>query len=696
MQWNFLSAFVGAELQGFSRMPRMKMTRKAALVGLGAASTVSFAGLNVFADRTTEGSCLRFKLSNRRYIGCKQKLLDWIFEQIHTKAPGSESLFDVFSGTGVVAERALGIFKKVIVNDLLYSNQIIYEGFFGDGDAQEEKLIRLVREYNELDTTEIDDNWFSDNYGGKYFEKSLAKLIGYIRQSIEDRRGELTNKERSVLLASLIYSIDSHANTCGHFEAYIKKPIPKRDFKFGLIEYGSFSSVEIYRQDSNALASKVEADVAYIDPPYNSRQYSRFYHVYETLVKWDKPTLHGEARKPDPENMSDYCRNSALTVFTNLIRRLRCRYLFVSYNNTYSSKSKSSENKISLEQLRSALEKIGRTSVFAHKHSFYNAGKTSFNDHREYLFVTEKISRGNGYLRSPFFYVGDKYKLLPSIVPLFPKEIDRFVEPFVGGGSVFMNVPAKKYLLNDIDKNMIDLHRHLCKQSKRGEEWFSELDALMVHYGLSRSYREDVVPDELKKGNAKTYFARFNKGGFLKLRADYNASDRVGKGALDRLYLLLIFGFNRMLRYNSRGDFNLPVGNVDFNANVEDAIRDYFSCVLEGDIRFTSMEFEKFLSGLALTKRDFVYCDPPYLITESEYNKIWHEEDDCRLMAALDHLNEQGLRFAVSNVTHYRGRINERFLAWSHKYRTVSVKSNYINYHDNSEKLINEVLVVNY
>ena len=677
-------------------MPRMKMTRKEALIGLGAASSVSFAGLNGFAYTTTESGCIRFKLSNRRYIGCKQKLLDWIFEQIHMKARGCKSLFDVFSGTGVVAERALGMFKRVIVNDLLYSNQIIYEGFFGNGEAQEEKLIRLVHEYNEIDPTGIDDNWFSDNYGGKYFENSLAKLIGYIRQSIDDRRGELTSKERAVLLTSLIYSIDSHANTCGHFEAYIKKPIPKRDFKFGLIEYGSFPAVEIYRQDSNALASRVEADVAYIDPPYNSRQYSRFYHVYETLVKWDKPALHGEARKPDPENMSDYCRNSALVAFTNLIRRLRCRYLFVSYNNTYFSKSKSSENKISLEQLQSALEKVGRTSVFTHKHGFFNAGKTDFDDHREYLFVTEKVIRGNGYLRSPFFYVGDKYKLLPSIVPAFPTDIDRFVEPFVGGGSVFMNVPAKSYLLNDIDGNMIALHRHLCEQSKRGEEWFRELDALMVHYGLSRSYREDVVPDKLKKENVKTYFARFNKEGFSRLRADYNASDRVGKGALDRLYLLLIFGFNRMLRYNSRGDFNLPVGNVDFNVNVEDAIRDYFSCVQEGDIRFTSMEFEKFLYGLTLSKRDFVYCDPPYLITESEYNKIWHEEDDCRLMAALDRLNEQGFRFAVSNVTHYRGRINDRFLAWSRKYRTVPVKSNYINYHDNSEKLINEVLVINY
>jgi len=668
------------------------------LLSLGMNGVASVRGKEVAGETFAgESGTKRLKLANRRYIGCKQKLLDWIFEKIAEASPDARSFFDVFAGTGVVAERALAQgFSQVFVNDLLYSNGVIYEGFFGPGKASDRKLSEIARSYNAIDVAGLPENYFSANYGGKYFEHDLSKLIGHIREDIEERGKSLTPKERAVLLASLVYSIDAHANTCGHFEAYIKKPIPKRDFAFRLIDYRSCDSVRIFREDANALAEKVTADVAYIDPPYNSRQYSRFYHVYETLVKWDKPELHGEARKPDAENMSEYCRKGAPEVFADLVGKLRCRCLVVSYNNTYDSKSKSSKNKITLEQIRAALDSVGKTTVHSRKFSFFNAGKTDFGDHREYLFVTMKGQGRASYLRSPFFYVGDKFKLLPTIIPAFPSDIDTFVEPFVGGGSVFLNVRAARYRLNDIDRNMIELHRHLCTQSGRGEAWLEELGGLIRQYGLSRSYEADVVPEALKREFVKTYFARFNKEGFARLRADYNASDRHGKDALDRLYLLLIYGFNRMLRYNAKGDFNLPVGNVDFNANVVEAIRGYLRTVGSRDVEFSALHFSDFLRGMNLSRRDFVYCDPPYLITESEYNKIWHEADDAELMKVLDGLNAAGIRFAVSNVTHYRGRVNEAFLDWSRKYRVIPVKSNYISYHDNSEKRINEVLVVNY
>ena len=236
----------------------------------------------------------------------------------------------------------------------------------------------------------------------------------------------------------------------------------------------------------------------------------------------------------------------------------------------------------------------------------------------------------------------------------------------------------------------------MCSQAERGEKWLAELRELMHEYGLSRSFEADVVPGELKKEFVKTYFARYNKEGFMRLRSDYNASNRHYKEALDRLYLLLIYGFNRMLRYNAKGDYNLPVGNVDFNENVVEAIKGYLSAVVGRDVQYSSSHFVDFFKGLHLTKNDFVYLDPPYLITESEYNKIWHECDDKKLLEILDALNAKGIRFAISNVTHYRGRVNREFLSWSKKYRVLPVKSNYINYHDNSEKVINEVLVVNY
>lgn len=133
--------------------------------------------------------------------------------------------------------------------------------------------------------------------------------------------------------------MDKIANTVGHFDAYIKKPIKPRSLNLRLIETSQIPNIKIYQEDANRLARTIEADVAYIDPPYNSRQYNRFYHIYETLVKWDKPQLFGVALKPLPENSSVYCTVKAKDAFRDLVENLNVKYLAVSYNNTYNSKS---------------------------------------------------------------------------------------------------------------------------------------------------------------------------------------------------------------------------------------------------------------------------------------------------------------------------------------------------------------------
>ena len=113
--------------------------------------------------------------------------------------------------------------------------------------------------------------------------------------------------------------------------------------------------------------------------------------------------------------------------------------------------------------------------------------------------------------RSPFFYVGDKYKLMPQLVNIFPKEINRLVEPFCGGGSVFLNTVANNYLANDNNEWMIKLHRFLVKEAKNRERFFKKIFALIKEYGLSASYLGILAPDDLKKKYVKTYYARYNK-----------------------------------------------------------------------------------------------------------------------------------------------------------------------------------------
>ncbi len=327
-------------------------------------------------------------LESRRYIGSKAKLIDWIMETIKQETEDVHTFFDVFAGTGVVTKAALNSFDYVFTNDFLHSNNLIYKAFFGDGDFDEIKIGNFLDRYNEVDPNSIPENYFSINYGGKYFEHEVAKLVGYIRQDIEDNKESLTEKEYCILIATLIYNIDKLANTVGHFEAYIKKPIKHQPLKLRMIEAESYENIEIFKQDSNLLAKRLTADVAYIDPPYNSRQYCRFYHVYETLVKWDMPQLYGVALKPAPENMSRYCTSRAVDAFEDLVFSLKVKYIVVSYNNTYNSKSSSSENKITLEQIKYILEKCGPTHIHECSHRFFNAGKTDFNDHKELLFIT--------------------------------------------------------------------------------------------------------------------------------------------------------------------------------------------------------------------------------------------------------------------------------------------------------------------
>lgn len=296
-------------------------------------------------------------------------------------------------------------------------------------------------------------------------------------------------------------------------------------------------------------------------------------------------------------------------------------------------------------------------------------------------------------VRSPLFYVGDKYKLMREIRSHFPQQIGRLIEPFVGGGSVFMNTNATICLANDIDQYVIQLHNWLCSYKDAPEILMDELTDMISHYSLSFSLIREDVPDDLRKAYPKTYFAKFNKAAYVSLRQDFNNS---GKSDLCRLYLLLIYGFNRMLRFNSKGDFNLPVGNVDFNQNTKDAIENYLAVVRKRQVSFTSLDFRTFLRSIDFIGNDLVYLDPPYLITFSEYNKLWNEDTERELLILLDELNDRGVRFAISNVTHYKGRVNSIFSEWMERYIVYPIKSNYISFNDNTIKKFSEVLVTNY
>lgn len=135
-------------------------------------------------------------------------------------------------------------------------------------------------------------------------------------------------------------------------------------------------------------------DITFLDPPYNSRQYSRFYHLLETLTLNTKPKLYGIAKKPEVNNMSEYCKVGAKEALKDLLDSLKTytRYIVMTYNNTRSANARSN-TRISLNDIQSLLEAIGTTHIHEYNFKAFNSGKTdtktSFKEHKEYVFVCE-------------------------------------------------------------------------------------------------------------------------------------------------------------------------------------------------------------------------------------------------------------------------------------------------------------------
>lgn len=298
-------------------------------------------------------------------------------------------------------------------------------------------------------------------------------------------------------------------------------------------------------------------------------------------------------------------------------------------------------------------------------------------------------------IRSPLFYVGDKYKLMYQLNQLFPENINTYYDVFTGGGSASINVKAKKYIMNDIDDKVTELHNFLQSESTDISLLIQKMHNLIHKYGLSLSEqgKNDKI-EFLKQTYRKTYFSKYNKESYIKLRDDYNQD----QSHTEFLYLLLVYGFNHMIRFNSQGKFNLPVGNVDWNKNVSQSLLDYADWVINNDVEVSDgLDFEKFVNSANLKENDFLYFDPPYLITFSDYNKLWGVNEEQRLYDLLDELSSKGIHWGLSNMLTHKGKLNELLLEWAEKYNKFSIESNYISRFDNTVKIDSkEIYVTNY
>lgn len=310
--------------------------------------------------------------------------------------------------------------------------------------------------------------------------------------------------------------------------------------------------------------------------------------------------------------------------------------------------------------------------------------------------------KSNYFIQSPLNYTGGKYKLLKQILPNFPNKIDTFVDLFCGGCNVGININAKEVIYNDLNKNLLYLYNTFKNLDK--EITFYWINYIIKEYNLSlvSEHGYSFYNCESSKG-----LGDYNRNGFLKLRADFNnktLSQNEDYYYYIMLYVIIVYAFNNQIRFNSNGEFNLPVGKRDFNNKIQDKLSKFIDRLKEQNSVFTCLDFRNF-NIETLTENDFVYADPPYLITCATYNEQggWTEKDENDLLDFLDNLSENRIKFALSNVLSSKGKENKILKAWVerniNRYRVIHLNYNYANSNYQTKdktKSSDEVLIVNY
>ena len=291
------------------------------------------------------------------------------------------------------------------------------------------------------------------------------------------------------------------------------------------------------------------------------------------------------------------------------------------------------------------------------------------------------------YVKSPMNYTGGKYKLLHQIKPLFPEDINLFVDLFTGGGNIAVNVKANKIVANDCEENIIGIYKTF-QGYDNVDELIGQIEEIIKTYGLT------IDDTEAYNKFRKDYNClRTSQGDYSPL-SSYNINIL--------LYVLICYSFNHQYRFNSKGEFNMPFGKErsQWNENMKNNLIKFHQRIKEKDIVFLNKDFRQ-LKVDKLGNDDFVYCDPPYLITCATYNEKdgWNQECEEDLLKLLDELDTKKIKFALSNVLYSKGKTNDLLIEWSKKYTVHHLDYTYqnCNYHtkDKTNKS-DEVLITNY
>lgn len=616
-----------------------------------------------------------------RYLGNKESIMPQIESLLENKGLINKgmSFFDAFCGTGTVAEGLKDKFDLIINDNLLWST-IYARGRICAVNCTFDILGFNPFEYFNLskDSREgfIFNNYSPGNSDRMYFTAENAGRIDFFRQKIEEWKTKdlLSEDEYCYLLACLIESVSDVSNTAGVYGAFLKKWDSRalKPIIFDKVDYRDCATgqLKVYNDKIENIIEDVECDILYLDPPYTQNQYGTQYHLLETLILDDNPSISPVtgSRKTAPMR-SDWSKDYKVHIlFDKVIAKTKAKYIVFSYNN---------DGFMSKEFIEACLKRYGRPETYICKKISYkkyqNWKSKNKKEHFEYLFFIEKRNANEVSYESPLNYIGSKARIVNMIKANLPHEYNDFYDVFGGGFNVGVNVDAEKVVYNDINYFVKNLIKSF---------------AIYDTYQYIQYMKKVISKFGLEKKNAESY---------LEARKYYNSLP-VEKRDPRLLLTIILYGYQQQIRFNTNHEFNNPVGMRWFNDKVLEKLISFSRKIKEGNFEFITSDYVDVLKNLR--KGAFIYLDPPYKLTTGSYNdgkrgfKGWNDALEAELFQKLNELNLNGANFMLSYVLEHNGVRNKELETWitENHYHLIEL-GNILGISGSRRK---EVLVVNY
>lgn len=617
-----------------------------------------------------------------RFIGNKESIVEEIESFIDSKIAPDDRLvlFDAFCGTGSVSDRLKNRFNVVINDNLkwatVYTAGRLYAPvcrFEGLGFDPFDFLNQSCNEthgfiYKTYAPTESDR---------MYFTPENAARIDYFRNQIEEWYISklLTESEYMFLLACLIESVSKVSNTAGVYGAFLKKWDGRalKPIEFIKPSYNKRTpeDIAIYNDKIENIISGVECDILYLDPPYTQNQYGTQYHLLETLILNDCPSVSKvTGSRPVMPMRSDWSKEYKVNIlFDKIIAKTKARYILLSYNN---------DGFMSKEYIEAVMKRYGKPETYCCKKISYkkyqNWKSQNHKEHFEYLFFVEKKNPSDVVYESPLNYIGNKTRVIAGIRETLPADIDNFIDAFGGGFNVGININSESIIYNE--------YNHFVKELIESF-WHYDTFSYIVYM------KKTIQRFELKHGDKDSY---------LKVRDYYNSCPE-NKRDPRLLLIVILYSFQQQIRFNGNHEFNNPVGMRWFNDKIMEKLISFSRRIKELDVRFFCSDYTDMFQHVN-DGHTFIYLDPPYMLTNGSYNdgkrgfKGWDASQEVALFDFLDRLNGEGSRFMLSYVLEHKGKINQNLLNWTKENNYHIIELGDILGISGSRR--KEILVINY